>query len=122
MLNFNNILVFSDNPQRLADFYGKILGKKPDWTGGDFVGFKAGDGYITFGPHDKVNGKNKNPERIIFNFEAENIDAEYKKIKGLGAKVIAEPYSPSEEENMKIATFEDPDGNYFQLTTPMKMN
>lgn len=37
-------------------------------------------------------------------------------------KVIAEPYHPEEEEDDssgKIATFEDPDGNYFQLMSSM---
>ena len=41
-------------------------------------------------------------------------------MKGLGAKVIAEPYSMGEDQNFLIATLSDPDGNYFQLVSPMK--
>ena len=36
-----------------------------------------------------------------------------------GATVVQEPYSPGEEMDGLIATFTDPDGNYFQLMSPM---
>lgn len=119
MLNLNSILIFSENPKELADFYKKVLDKDPDWSGGDFVGFKVGDGYLTIGPHDKVHGKSSNPERIMINFETNDVSAEFERMKGLGANVVAEPYHPGEEPEMWIATLEDPDGNYFQLLTPM---
>lgn len=119
MLNLNSILVFSDNPKKLVEFYKKVLQMKPGWEGGDFVGFKAGDAYLTIGPHDKVHGKSKNPERIIFNFETRNVETEFARIKKLGARVIATPYHPGEDKTMTLATFADPDGNYFQLNTPM---
>lgn len=71
------------------------------------------------GPHSDVKGKNKAPARIIINFEVDDIQAEAKRIKDLGAEVIAEPYQPN-DENPKVwlATFADPDGNYLQLATP----
>lgn len=121
MLNFNSILLFSANPKALVDFYKKVFDAEPGWSGGDFTGFKVGDGYITIGPHDKVKGKSTNPERIMFNFETEDVQEECERIQGLGAKVVAEPYHPSEAEEMWIATFADPDGNYFQLVSPMNM-
>jgi len=40
---------------------------------------------------------------------------------GLGAKEIASPYKPGEADNMWLSTLSDPDGNYFQLATPMDM-
>jgi predicted enzyme related to lactoylglutathione lyase len=33
--------------------------------------------------------------------------------------VVREPYQPGEETEMWIATFSDPDDNYFQLVSPM---
>lgn len=119
MLNFNSLLVFSENPKALVEFYKKVLGE-PEWTGGDFVGWKVGEGLFVVGPHDKVHGKNANPERMIFNFETEDVAGEFERIKGLGAAVVAEPYHPGEEPEMWLATFADPDGNYFQLASPMK--
>lgn len=121
MLNFNSLLVFSDNPKRLAEFYKKVFDTNPGWEGGDFVGFQVGNSYIMFGPHDKVHGENKNPERMMFNFETEDVEKEFERIKGIGATVIAAPYHPGEAEEMWLATLADPDGNYFQLASPMKM-
>lgn len=121
MLNFNSVLLFSEEPKKLVEFYKKVLGEDPGWTGGEFSGFKIGEGYLTIGPHDKVKGKNSNPERVMFNFETEDVAEEFKRIKDLGAEVIANPYNPDESADMLIATLADPDGNYFQLVTPMRM-
>ena len=121
MLNLNSILLFSENPSSLTDFYKKVFQKDPEWSGGEYSGFKAGSGFLTIGPHDKVQGKSKNPERLIFNFETEDVKGDFEKIKGLGAKVIKDPYQPEEAKEMWLATFADPDGNYFQLVSPMKM-
>lgn len=118
MLNFNSILVFSENPKKLADFYKKVFQKEPDMDGGDYFGFLVGEGFITFGPHDKIKGKNLNPERIIINLETEDVKEEFKRIKTLGAKVIAEPYQMGDDNEAWIATLEDLDGNYFQLMSP----
>lgn len=121
MLKFNSLLIFSENPKQLAEFYGKVFESKPGWENGEYTGYNVGAGYIMVGPHDKVHGENKNPERLIFNFETEDVEKEFERIKGLGATVVAEPYRPGEEEDMMLATLADPDGNYFQLATPMKM-
>lgn len=119
MLNFNSILVFSENPEELANFYEKVFDKKPEMKMEGYTGFQVGVGWVTIGPHDKVKGKSGSPERIMFNFETEDVTGEFERIKELGAKVIAAPYGPKEEPDGKIATFEDPDGNYFQLMSPM---
>jgi predicted enzyme related to lactoylglutathione lyase len=46
------------------------------------------------------------------------VKEEFERIRSLGAKVIKEPY---EFENMLISTLADPDGNYFQITSPFRM-
>ena len=117
-MDFNSILVFSGDPKKLADFYRKVFQKDPDWSEGGYYGFMVGKGFITFGPHDKVHGKNATPERMMFNFETRDVKGEFERIKKLGAAVIAEPYSPTEDPKGMIATFADPDRNYFQLMTP----
>jgi predicted enzyme related to lactoylglutathione lyase len=120
MLDFNSILVFSGDPKKLADFYKKVFQKDPDWSENGYYGFQAGKGFIVFGPHDKVRARNEHPERMMFNFETRDVKGEFERIKMLGAAVIAKPYSPAEEPNGMIATFADPDNNYFQLMTPME--
>jgi predicted enzyme related to lactoylglutathione lyase len=118
MLDFHSILVFSEDPKRLSDFYGKIFQKDPGWSEGGYYGFMVGKGFITFGPHDKIQGRNTTPERIMFNFETRDVKGEFERIKKLGAPVVAEPYNPKEDPKATIATFADPDNNYFQLMTP----
>ena len=121
MLNLNSVMVFSQSPEKLGDFYSKVFGKKPDWTGGEFLGFKVGAGMMVIGPHDKVKGRNLHPERIMFQFETSEMLTEFERISKLGAKVIAKPYHPAEAEDEWLGTLEDIDGNYFQLLSPMEM-
>lgn len=116
-MKLNSILVFSDNPKQLAAFYQKVFNKEPSWTNGDYTEFNTGGAYFEVGPHDKVKGKNKTPERMLLNFHVKDVESEFKRIKKLGAKVIKEPYKPVEDPRLTIATFADPDGNYFQLIT-----
>jgi predicted enzyme related to lactoylglutathione lyase len=52
----------------------------------------------------------------MFNFETTSVKEEFERMKAAGAKVIREPY---EMGGGMIATLADPDGNYFQLVTPM---
>lgn len=121
-MKFDSLLIFSDNPKKLVAFYEKVFKGKPAWKGGDFVGYKVGGGYVMIGPHDKVKGKSKEPERLIFNLEVKDVKAEFARVKKLGAKVVAQPYHPGEEKDSKfmLCTFADPDGNFFQLANPMK--
>jgi len=71
------------------------------------------------GPHSEVTGANPQPGRIMINLETPDVKGEFERIKGEGATVVAEPYQPGgEESGMWMATFADPDGNYFQLASP----
>jgi predicted enzyme related to lactoylglutathione lyase len=74
-MNLNRILIGSENPQGLRDYYNKICGKPA--------------------------------------FE------EVDKLKAAGATVVREPYQPGGAPEMWIATFSDPDNNYFQLMSSM---
>ena len=47
------------------------------------------------------------------------MQAEYERLRGLGVGVYKEPYRPAEAADLWLATLEDPDGNYFQLASPM---
>lgn len=120
MLDLNGILIGSEDPARLVEFYTKILGP-PDWSGDQdkFVGWQVGSGFFGIGPHTDVKGPNQSPGRILYNFETDDVTGEFERLKGLGAKIVAEPYHPSEEPEMWVATFADPDNNYFQLATPV---
>lgn len=120
MINLNSLLLFSEAPKKLVDFYRQILAREPKWQEEEYSGFEIGACALVIGPHSKVHGRSKNPERIIFNFETNDVKGEFERMKAAGAKVIAEPYSMGQEQDHLIATLADPDGNYFQLVSPMK--
>jgi predicted enzyme related to lactoylglutathione lyase len=120
-MNLNSILIGSEDPRRLADFYTKLFGK-PVWDEGGYTGWQLGSGFVTVGPHDQVKGRNAQPGRLIWNIESADVKAEFERLKAAGAKVIRDPYSPDQEPEGLIATFADPDDNYFQLMSPMDMS
>lgn len=120
-LNLNNIMLGSEDPKKLADFYSEVLGApKPDWSdeANGWFGFQAGDGSLAIGPHSDVRGKNRQPGRVMLNFSTPDVNGEFERIKAVGADVVAEPYEPGGGDGMLMCTFADPDGNYFQLATP----
>ncbi|HEY3489517.1 MAG TPA: VOC family protein [Candidatus Deferrimicrobiaceae bacterium] len=120
MLNLNSVMIFSENPAALSEFYKKIFAKNPDMEEGGFYGYQVGAAFMGVGPHDRVKGSNPAPERILLNFQTAEVKAEFERIKGMGARVVAEPYQMGEGKDFWIATFADPDGNYFQLMSPWK--
>ena len=119
-MNFNSILIGSEDPKRLADFYTKLFGQ-PSWDMGGYTGWLIGSGSVTVGPHDQVKGKNASPGRLIWNIESADVKGDFERFKSAGATVIADPYTmEGDETGSLIATFADPDDNYFQLATPME--
>jgi predicted enzyme related to lactoylglutathione lyase len=117
-MNLNSILIGSEDPQGLVDFYTKLFGE-PTWSDGGYTGWVIGTGAVTVGAHDQVKGKNAEPGRVIWNIETPDVKSEFDRFVAAGATVVQEPYGPGGEEGL-IATLADPDGNYFQLMSPME--
>ena len=117
-MNFNSILIGSEDPQRLADYYTKLFGE-PTWNDGGYVGWIIGSGAVTVGPHSEVSGQNKEPGRLIWNIESADVQGDFDRFKAAGATVVREPYGFEGSEG-QIATLADPDGNYFQLMSPVE--
>jgi predicted enzyme related to lactoylglutathione lyase len=117
-MNFNSILIGSEHPQRLVSYYTKLLGA-PAMEDGGYTWWQIGTGGLTIGPHDQVKGKNAHPGRIIWNIESPDVKGDFERFKAAGATIVQEPYSPGGGAEAWIATFADPDDNYFQLVSPM---
>jgi len=118
-VNLNSILIGSEDPQRLVDYYTRLFGE-PTWKEGGYVGWLLGSGAVTVGPHDQVHGKNVHPGRIIWNIESGDVQSDFDRFKSAGAIVVREPYTFDEAPGSAIATLADPDDNYFQLMSPMQ--
>jgi len=119
-VNFNSMLIGSEDPQRLVDYYTKLLGE-PTMSMSGYTGWLIGSGFVTVGPHSEVRGRNASPGRFIWNIETPDVKGVFDRFKASGGIVVAEPYSFEGSPGSLIATFEDPDGNYFQLMSPMEM-
>jgi len=104
----------------LTAFYEKVLGKPADFADdkNGFYGWQVGTTYLGLLDHSEMQGKTKDPGRVMINFETSQVKEEFERIKGFGAGIVRAPY---ELGGGWIATLADPDGNYFQLMTPMEM-
>lgn len=118
--NIESILLSSANPRKLAEFYRDVVGLK--LTMEMEIGEKGEEGFsfemkggtnLYIMHHSKVKGKNKDKPRIMFNFEVDNLEKEVKRMDKAKVKKVQDIYHV--QDYGYIATFEDVDGNYFQL-------
>ena len=115
-----SVNLFSGNAKALAGFYKQKVGLKASveaeiGEGNDSLyGFEwKGKSGLYIIDHSKVKGKNSQPERFMFNLEVDNIESEVARLDKAGVKKVQDTYHM--EGYGWIATYEDPDGNYFQL-------
>jgi len=118
MLNLNSVMIGTKQPKALATFYEKVIGKPADMVDSEngFFGWQVGSAFLSVLEHSEMGGNTKDPGRVMFNFETTQVKEEFERIKALGSVVIREPY---EMGGGWIATLADPEGNYFQLVTPI---
>ena len=118
MLNLNSVMIGTKQLRALANFYEKVLGKPADMADSEhgFFGWQVGSAYFSILEHSEMGGMTKDPGRVMINFETAQVKEEFERIKAIGAAVIREPYQMG---TGWIATLADPDGNFFQLITPM---
>jgi predicted enzyme related to lactoylglutathione lyase len=113
------ILLSSEDAPALAKFYEEIVGLpiKEEYevgTGETYFEMKIGEGSALYiNSHSEVKGKTKEPARVMINFEVDNIEKESERIEKAGVKNIQKVYHI--EGYGFVSTWEDPDGNYFQL-------
>lgn len=122
-----SILIGSENATKLAKFYREIVGLKQTMSfelgdeGDSGYSFEAEESAsIVVMDHSKVKGKSKDPSRIMFNLEVDDIEKEVERLKKAKAKLVQDIYHV--EDYGRIATFEDVDGNYFQLVQTRELN
>ncbi len=116
----STILIWSENYKPLADWYQHTFDLKiektinhPMDTG---VRFEFPDGGVGLwvGAHSKVKGKNREPDRIMFNITVDSVQAAYEELKRKGVTFFATPFKAPTMEKY-CATLYDPDGNLIQI-------
>lgn len=120
MLNLNAVMIGTSQPDELAAFYGRVLDHTAEWSDPEhgMYGWKISGTYLVILEHSEMTGSAKEPGRLMLNFETTDVQGEFGRMTAAGAEAIREPY---EMGGGWVATLADPDGNYFQLVTPMPM-
>jgi len=111
-------MIGTKQPTELVAFYEKVLGRPADMANKEngFWGWQVGNAMLAVLEHSAMGGSTKDPGRVMINFETAQVKEEFERIKAIGAVVIKAPEAMGVEW---LATLADPDGNYFQLVTPM---
>lgn len=121
------LLIWSEDPDKLKDFYVSVLGLKltkelklPDDYG---YAVTTEDGsQIWIGKHSEAKGENKDKYRFIVNFYVSDVKKWYKKLSKkvkMETDVFVMPHTHDWPDKVKrhCFTFHDPDGNLLQMTT-----
>ena len=102
-----------DIQKNLLPFYRDIVGLKPNFESQEFVVFgEANTPSFALGTHSEVKGKNNDPARHMVGFQTDDIDAEVARLKSKGVQFVDDP---EKFDQVTVATFKDPEGNYVQL-------
>lgn len=113
-----SVIIWSDNHEKLAKWYEDVLGftvrevtTHPDDS---CIGFDFGDTYFSVGRHNKVQGKSKDPYRVMVGFPVLSVSAAYEEIKDKDVTWIAKPFE-SPTGTTWCMTIADPEGNILQF-------
>ena len=107
-MNLNSILIGSEDPKPLVEYYTKLFGD-PAGSEGGYTWWQVGTGGFTVSEHSEVKGKNAHPGRVIWNIETDDVKGDFERLKAAGATVIQAPYAPDvgdapEAPEMSVAT------------------
>ena len=100
----------SHQPERLTEFYKDVVGLEIDEVVG---GFKLGDAHLVIDAHSEISESNPTPARFLVNMFVDDVEAEQKRLEGLGVPFIRK--LGKEFWGGIFSTFIDPDGNYAQI-------
>lgn len=116
---FEAILIGSADAGKLAKFYREVVGLKMGMVmemgdkGEKGYEFKLKGAGLYLLDHSKVKGKAKDPSRVMFNLEVDDIGKEVARMKRKKVEPTQDIYHV--EGYGLIATFADVDGNFFQF-------
>lgn len=119
--NIEGIIIGSSDATLLSNFYKDKVGLKVNFEGvigedSNLYMMELEGATMTIVDSAEVKGKNNQGERLMFKLQTDDIKKEFETLKKNGVKAISEVYNV--EDYGYLATFEDLDGNYFQLYQP----
>ena len=105
--------IWSEDLNNLLPFYRDTLGLKPNVETPGFVVFGEGNApALALGTHSEVKGTNSDPARHMVGLRTDDIEGEVQRLKSKGVVFVDDP---EKFDQVTVATFKDPEGNYVQL-------
>jgi predicted enzyme related to lactoylglutathione lyase len=103
-----------DIRKSLVPFYRDVLGLPLAIDMPEFVvlGSNPAGPSVTLGTHSDVKGKNMDPARHMVGLATDDLHTDVQRLKSKGVEFIDEG---EDFDNVTVATFKDPEGNYIQL-------
>lgn len=108
--------IWSEDIQKsLLPFYRDVVGLPVSVDTPEFVVFGTSQRgpSVTLGTHSEVHGKNTDPARHMVGLATDDIYADVARLKSKGVEFLEA--EPEKFDNVSVATFKDPEGNYIQL-------
>lgn len=106
--------IWSQDLNNLLPFYRDTLGLKVTMESPGFVvlGESEQGPWLGLGTHSEVKGKTPDPYRHFVGLDSDDLDADYQRLSAAGVEFIE---TPSDYDDIRIATLKDPEGNIVQL-------
>lgn len=118
---FEGFTIWSEEYKKLAQWYKETLGliivEEINIPNDKAIAFEidpTNEMYLWIGYHNKVNGKNKDPYRLMVSFYVKDVSSVYKKLVEKDVKIVAKPHISSAGE-LNVLTIMDPEDNLIQL-------
>lgn len=116
MVNLTHSCLLTDDVEKMRKFYMELLGFKPQVDNQGYVEFQMdGNAVLSIFDISVHNGMALEPaaisgsQNIILEFDVDDIEAEFKKVEGMDAKIV-KPITTQAWGNTSF-WFRDPDGN-----------
>ncbi|MCC6458714.1 MAG: VOC family protein [Caldilineaceae bacterium] len=112
---FGGASIWSEDLNHLLPFYRDLLGLKVVLESPGFVLLGADSPDVPalgLGTHSEVRGRNSDPARHMVGLASDDLDADWKRLKGAGVEFVE---NPTAYDDLSIATLKDPEGNLVQL-------
>jgi catechol 2,3-dioxygenase-like lactoylglutathione lyase family enzyme len=107
------VIIWTEQFPAMLRFYRDVLGLAPRSLKPAFVNFAWGGFRLSIATHPAINGRSRDPLRLMVNFAVGDIHAEHARLLAAGVPFLRPP--EPEEWGGLVATFADPDGNTLQL-------
>lgn len=109
----SSMLLSSDDPQRLAAWYGEAFETTPmPIPGGGYTVVDLDGFFLMFDKRDDISGTNPQGARAILNVEVDDPTATAARLDALGATWISRL---EDRDGNQFGTVADPDGNWLQI-------